>query len=128
MTTIGLLIVGGHLIVSRRRFLRTRADKVELTHIGRAVSLSLACFSLSRTARAVEKLVEPVSFVLLAHNVPYYCSGNSIGKDGQGLSLRHEVCHRLLCRRFLCHTSYVGDVSDLTFLSVMLHCQKGPLV
>ncbi|CAM9282448.1 unnamed protein product [Ascophyllum nodosum] len=54
------------------------------------------------SARALEGLVEPLSFVLLAHNVPYQCHGSSS-------SLRHEVCHRLLATRFISDTSYVCD-------------------
>lgn len=57
----------------------------------------------------------PLSFVLLVRNVPYKRSGSGScggcgGDEGEAVSLRHEVCHRLLVKRFLSDTSYATEV------------------
>lgn len=64
-------------------------------------------------ARALQSRMSPVSLVLLARNIPYARAENRDGLGGvdvKGLSLRHEVCHRLLERRFLKGTSYTKEV------------------
>eukprot|EP00903_Cladosiphon_okamuranus_P012982 g12115.t2 len=80
------------------------------------------------SARALKSRMTPLSWVLLARNVPFKRSSSSVSSSstspsGSGVvagvkageseaakaapSLRHQVCHRLLTELFLSDTSYV---------------------
>lgn len=79
-------------------------------------------------ARALKSRMTPLTWALLARNVPFKrssSSGSSTSPSGSGVvagaeageseavkadpSLRHHVCHRLLTELFLSNTSYVDS-------------------
>lgn len=83
---------------------------------------------VAETARALKSRMTPLSWVLLARNVPFKQFSSSVSSSptspsGSGVvagagageseaakaapSLRHQVCHRLLTERFLSNTSYL---------------------
>lgn len=115
-------------------------------------ALTLPRLSYFASARKLSSRMQPLSFVLLARNIPFKRSSLGPGDDGAGgcaeeaggsercctirnvegeagavaLSLRHEVCHRLLRRRFLQGTPYEEEVrqgfSSNLLLFVVVPC------